>query len=55
MYLEAQRIEMRTRYDLEMLEEIGTCSGVENYSRHLSLRAEGETPATLMDFLVMIF
>ncbi|MDY0277287.1 MAG: excinuclease ABC subunit UvrB [Acholeplasma sp.] len=48
--LEAQRIEMRTRYDLEMLEEIGTCSGVENYSRHLSLREEGETPATLMDF-----
>lgn len=48
--LEAQRIEMRTKYDLEMLEEIGTCSGVENYSRHLSLRAEGETPATLIDF-----
>ncbi|HHT38039.1 MAG TPA: excinuclease ABC subunit UvrB [Mollicutes bacterium] len=48
--LEAQRIEMRTKYDLEMLEEIGTCSGVENYSRHLSLRNEGETPATLIDF-----
>ncbi|VEU80642.1 excinuclease ABC subunit UvrB [Haploplasma axanthum] len=48
--LEAQRIEMRTKYDLEMLEEIGTCSGVENYSRHLSLRGEGETPATLIDF-----
>lgn len=48
--LEAQRIEMRTKYDLEMLEEIGTCSGVENYSRHLSLRDEGETPATLIDF-----
>src|SRR5690554_5175806 len=41
---------MRTKYDLEMLEEIGTCSGVENYSRHLSLRDEGETPATLIDF-----
>lgn len=49
-FLEAQRIEMRTRYDLEMLEEMGTCSGVENYSRHLSLRGEGETPATLIDF-----
>ncbi|HKL95436.1 MAG TPA: excinuclease ABC subunit UvrB [Haploplasma sp.] len=48
--LEAQRIQMRTNYDLEMLAEIGTCSGVENYSRHLSLRAEGETPATLIDF-----
>lgn len=48
--LEAQRIEMRTKYDLEMLAEIGTCSGVENYSRHLSLRGEGETPATLIDF-----
>src|SRR5690625_701814 len=50
MLLEAQRIEMRTKYDLEMLEEIGTCSGVENYSRHMSLREEGETPATLIDF-----
>ncbi len=48
--LEAQRIEQRTRYDLEMLEEIGICSGIENYSRHLSLREAGETPATLMDF-----
>ena len=48
--LEAERIAQRTKYDLEMLEEIGTCSGVENYSRHLSLRAEGETPYTLMDF-----
>ncbi|HOI46462.1 MAG TPA: excinuclease ABC subunit UvrB [Bacilli bacterium] len=48
--LEAQRIEQRTRYDLEMLKEIGSCSGVENYSRHLSLRNEGETPSTLMDF-----
>lgn len=48
--LEAERILSRTRYDLEMLREIGTCSGVENYSRHLTLRAEGETPATLLDF-----
>ncbi len=50
LLLEAQRIEQRTKYDMEMLEEIGMCSGVENYSRHLSLRAEGETPATLIDF-----
>ncbi len=50
MLLEAQRIEQRTRYDMEMLEEIGVCSGVENYSRHLSLREAGETPATLIDF-----
>lgn len=48
--LEAQRIEQRTRYDMEMLREIGTCSGVENYSRHLYLRETGETPSTLMDF-----
>lgn len=48
--LEAERIKLRTNYDLEMLEEIGTCGGVENYSRHMSLRAEGETPATLIDF-----
>ena len=48
--LEAQRIEQRTNYDLEMLEEIGFCSGIENYSRHMSLRDEGETPYTLMDF-----
>lgn len=48
--LEAERILSRTRYDLEMLREIGTCSGVENYSRHLTLRLEGETPATLLDF-----
>jgi excinuclease ABC subunit B len=49
-YLEAERIQQRTRYDIEMLKEIGSCSGVENYSRHLSLRDEGETPSTLMDF-----
>jgi excinuclease ABC subunit B len=48
--LEAQRIKQRTEYDLEMLEEIGMCSGIENYSRHLSLREEGETPYTLLDF-----
>ncbi|MCR5113145.1 MAG: excinuclease ABC subunit UvrB [Acholeplasmatales bacterium] len=48
--LEAERIEQRTKYDVEMLEETGTCSGVENYSRHLSLRAEGETPSVLVDF-----
>ena len=48
--LEAERIESRTNYDIEMLSEIGTCPGVENYSRHLTLRREGETPATLLDF-----
>ena len=48
--LEAQRIEQRTNYDLEMLEQTGFCSGIENYSRHLALRGEGETPTTLMDF-----
>jgi excinuclease ABC subunit B len=50
LLLEAQRIEQRTKYDIEMLEEIGICSGIENYSRHLSLREAGETPATLIDF-----
>jgi excinuclease ABC subunit B len=48
--LEAQRIEQRTKYDLEMLREMGTCKGVENYSRHMTLRGEGETPYTLIDF-----
>ncbi|MDY0140132.1 MAG: helicase-related protein, partial [Candidatus Izemoplasmatales bacterium] len=48
--LEAERIEQRTMYDLEMLKEMGTVSGVENYSRHLALRNEGETPSTLIDF-----
>lgn len=48
--LEAQRLEQRTNYDIEMLEETGVCSGVENYARHMALRGEGETPATLMDF-----
>lgn len=49
-YLEAERISQRTNYDIEMLKEVGRCAGVENYSRHLSLRDEGETPYTLMDF-----
>ena len=48
--LEAERIEQRTKYDIEMLEQTGFCSGIENYSRHLALRNEGETPATLIDF-----
>lgn len=48
--LEAQRLEQRTNYDLEMMREMGFCSGIENYSRHLSLRAAGSTPSTLMDF-----
>lgn len=48
--LEAERIEQRTMYDLEMLSEMGTCAGVENYSRHLALRDEGETPSVLVDF-----
>ena len=48
--LEQERITQRTKYDIEMLEQTGSCSGVENYSRHLSLREAGETPATLMDF-----
>ena len=48
--LEAQRIKMRTEYDLEMMEELGYCSGIENYSRHLSVRPPGSKPNTLMDF-----
>ena len=50
MLLEAQRLEMRTRYDLEMLQEIGYCAGIENYSRHLSGRKAGERPFCLIDF-----
>jgi len=50
-YLEAQRLEQRTRYDLEMLKEVGYCSGVENYSRHLDGRAPGTHPWTMIDFL----
>ena len=48
--LEAQRIEQRTKYDIEMLNEIGTCQGIENYSRHITGREEGEKPYTLMNF-----
>ncbi len=48
--LEAQRLRMRTNYDLEMLKEIGMCSGIENYSRHLDGRRPGETPYTLIDY-----
>lgn len=48
--LEAQRLEQRTRYDLEMLREMGYCQGVENYSRHLTGRKEGEPPFTLLDY-----
>jgi excinuclease ABC, B subunit len=48
--LEVQRLEQRTHYDLEMMSEMGYCSGIENYSRHLTGRAPGESPYTLMDF-----
>ncbi|GBU11228.1 excision nuclease of nucleotide excision repair [Erysipelotrichaceae bacterium] len=48
--LEAQRLEQRTRYDLEMMEEVGFCSGIENYSRHLALEEAGATPKTLFDY-----
>jgi len=48
--LEAQRLEQRTRYDLEMMREMGFCSGIENYSRHLTLRDAGSTPYTLLDY-----
>lgn len=48
--LEAQRLRMRTTYDLEMMRELGTCSGIENYSRHIDGRAEGSPPHTLLDF-----
>jgi len=50
-HLEAQRIEQRTRYDLEMMREVGYCSGIENYSRHLDQRGQGSPPWTLMDYL----
>ncbi len=50
-HLEAQRLEQRARYDLEMLKEVGYCSGVENYSRHLDRRAAGTHPWTMIDFL----
>ena len=48
--IEYQRLQERTNYDMEMLEETGFCRGVENYSRHIALKQEGETPTTLMDF-----
>ena len=48
--LEAQRLESRTNFDIEMMLEIGTCAGIENYSRHLAARAEGERPAVLFDY-----
>lgn len=48
--LEAQRLEQRTKYDIEMMKEMGFCSGIENYSRHLTGRKPGETPYTLLDF-----
>jgi len=48
--LEAQRLKMRTEYDLDLMDEMGTCSGIENYSRHLSGRAPGAKPSTLIDF-----
>ncbi|MBP1947953.1 excinuclease ABC subunit UvrB [Virgibacillus litoralis] len=48
--LEAQRLEQRTNYDVEMMHEMGFCSGIENYSRHLTFREEGATPYTLLDF-----
>lgn len=50
LLLEAERINKRTKYDIEMLKEVGYCSGIENYSRHLSLRSAGERPYTLIDF-----
>ncbi|WP_096455685.1 excinuclease ABC subunit UvrB [Corynebacterium suranareeae] len=48
--LEAQRLRMRTEYDLEMIEQVGFCSGIENYSRHIDGRGEGTAPATLIDY-----
>jgi excinuclease ABC subunit B len=50
-FIEAQRIKMRTEFDLEMMQEMGFCNGIENYSRHLTGRPPGSTPYTLMDFL----
>lgn len=51
-YLEAERLERRTKFDLAMIREVGYCHGIENYSRHLSGRAPGEPPATLLDYFV---
>ena len=50
MLLEAQRIKMRTEYDIELLQEMGFCTGIENYSSHLSGRKSGERPFCLIDF-----
>jgi len=50
MFIEAQRIEQRTNFDMEMMQELGYCQGIENYSRHLSGRAEGQRPYTLLDY-----
>ena len=50
LLLEAQRLRMRTEYDLEMLKEVGFCAGIENYSRHLSGRKSGEPPHILLDY-----
>src|SRR5699024_11655052 len=49
--VESQRLEQRTRFDLEMLQELGFCKGIENYSRHFSGAAPGEPPPTLIDYL----
>src|SRR5439155_20377579 len=49
-FVEKQRLEQRTRYDLELLREVGTCSGIENYSRHLTGRSSGQPPPTLIDY-----
>ena len=49
--LEAQRIQQRTRYDIEMIRELGYCQGIENYSRYLSGRAPGEAPPTLLEYI----
>ena len=49
-FLELERIQQRTMYDLEMLREVGTCKGMENYSRHFSMRQPGEPPPCLLDY-----
>ena len=49
--VEAQRLEQRTRFDLEMIQELGYCSGIENYSRYLSAREAGQAPPTLFEYL----
>src|SRR5690625_7347606 len=54
MHAEAQRLEQRTRFDLEMLNELGFCKGIENYSRHFSGAEPGQPPPTLIDYLPSI-